>query len=189
MGRGLGTLTDKRIVAGEHPLSTKPSRETRYRVADPHLRLWLAHVGPYLPEIERGRGDRVVERLRRAWPSWRGRAVEPIVREALARLPENELPPGCQVFGGYWTRTNDPEIDLVAADREPVAKHVAAVGSIKWLENSPFDGRDLSRLLVHRTQLPGATDDTPPLVVSRSGVSLPGLPYVYDPARLLGAWE
>ncbi|HMR49488.1 MAG TPA: hypothetical protein PKE40_09505 [Arachnia sp.] len=34
----------------------------RYRVADPYLRFWLALLGPYLPEIERGRGDRVLAR-------------------------------------------------------------------------------------------------------------------------------
>ncbi|MEK8144497.1 hypothetical protein NKH18_30315 [Streptomyces sp. M10(2022)] len=73
-------------------------------------------------------------------------------------------------MGGYWTRTNDPEIDIVAADRGPIAKRITAVGSIKWLENRSFDGRDLARLIVHRSQLPGADEDTPLLVVSRSGV-------------------
>jgi hypothetical protein len=34
--------------------------------------------------------------------------------------------------GGYWTRSNKPEIDVVIADRRPIAKHIHAVGSITW---------------------------------------------------------
>jgi len=121
--------------------------------------------------------------------SWRGRAVEPVVREALALLPAERLPPGCEAFGGYWTRTNDPEIDIVAADRSPIAKHVAAVGSVKWLEGAAFDHRDLAALTVHRDRLPGATADTPLIAVSRSGITAQGIHYAYGPQDLLTAWE
>ncbi|WP_223881289.1 DUF234 domain-containing protein [Nesterenkonia ebinurensis] len=76
-------------------------------------------------EIERGRGDRVLARIKESWTTWRGRAVEPVLLEALCRL----MPDVCQtrdgtpgVVGGYWTRTNNPEIDLVVGDKEPVAK-------------------------------------------------------------------
>jgi hypothetical protein len=31
----------------------------------------------------------------------------------------------------------------VGADREPVAKQLLFLGSIKWLETSPFDAHDL----------------------------------------------
>jgi uncharacterized protein len=55
--------------------------------------------------------------------------VEPVIREALRRLPER-LPDGTGVVGGYWTRTNNPEIDLVGADRGPVAREISMVGSI-----------------------------------------------------------
>ncbi|MFE3205658.1 ATP-binding protein [Embleya sp. NPDC059237] len=187
--RALTLLTHKRIVAAETPLSTKPAnKDTRYRVTDPHLRLWLAFVGPHLAEIERGRGDRANRRLRTSWSSWRGRAVEPVIREALALLPPERLPPGCEAFGGYWTRTNDPEIDIVAADRAPIAKHVTAVGSIKWLEG-PFDHRDLTALTVHRDRLPGAGPDTPLIAASRSGTTTQGIDYTYGPQDLLTAWE
>ena len=37
------------------------------------------------------------------------------MREALARLlPDGNLP-AAEAIGGYWTRTNDVEIDLVGA--------------------------------------------------------------------------
>jgi hypothetical protein len=70
--------------------------------------------------------------------------------------------------GACWTRTNDLEIDLVIADRQPVAKRILCVGSTKWPEEAPFGRRDLARLLVHRSQLPGASADTPLMVVARS---------------------
>ncbi|MFG1805728.1 DUF234 domain-containing protein [Streptomyces sp. NPDC049040] len=105
------------MVAADTSLSSRPSRETRSRIDDPHLRFWLAFVGPGMPLIERGRGDRVRESLRASWTSWRGvawrgRAVEPVLREALWRLTDEQLPEGTHTVGGYWTRTNDPEIDL-----------------------------------------------------------------------------
>lgn len=190
LSRSLQTLTGKRVVAAERPLSTRPSHETRYRVADPYLRFWLGFLGPNLHEIERGRGDRVLRRITASWTSWRGRAIEPVIREGIDRLPDDRLPDEQRtgVVGAYWTRTNDPEIDIVLADRAPVAKAITGVGSIKWLENRPFDNHDLSRLVVHRSQLPGASDSTPLLVVSRAGCDVDGVG-VLGPDDLLAAWS
>ncbi|MFG3710253.1 ATP-binding protein [Micromonospora sp. NPDC047730] len=188
LSRALRLLTDKRIVDASLPLSTKPSRETRYAVADPYLRFWLSFLGPHLPEIERGRGDLTLARITSSWTSWRGRAIEPIVREALRRLPDGYLPEGTAVVGGYWTRTNDPEIDLVGADREPIAKRITVVGSVKWLENRPFDVHDLNRLLLHRSRLPGADEQVPLVAVSRSGTTVEGVRSL-SPEDLLAAYR
>ena len=49
LSRSLDLLIDKRIVEADVPLSTQPSKETRYRVADPHLRFWLSFLGPACP--------------------------------------------------------------------------------------------------------------------------------------------
>jgi hypothetical protein len=185
--RALSTLSEKRLVAGELPLSTRPSRDRRYRVADPYLRFWLRFVAPHMPEIERGRGDLTVERIRRGWASWRGRAVEPLIRDGLARLlPDGRLPaPGA--IGGFWTRTNDVEIDVVGADRGPVVGELLFVGSIKWLEQAPFDARDLADLHRHRAAV--SPDPLPVLAVSRSGASCRGLDAVYGPEDILSAWR
>lgn len=185
--RSLELLVGRRVVAADVPLSTQPSRETRYRVEDPYLRFWLSFVGPGIPAVERGRGDRVLDTIRTGWTSWRGRAVEPVVREALWRLADDLLPHGTSAVGGFWTRTNDPEIDLVGADRAPIAKKITFVGSIKWLERKPFDHRDLARLITHRGQLPGADDDTPLFAVTRSGCTAEGVRAV-APEELLSAW-
>jgi uncharacterized protein len=185
--RTLRLLDDRQVVVGELPLSTKPSKDRRYRVADPYLRFWLTFLGPYLPDIERGRGDRVAQRIEGSWASWRGRAIEPVLREAVDRLPSERRPAPTGVVGGYWTRSDDPEIDVVLGDRAPVARRVLALGSIKWLEKAPFGARDHADLLAARSQLPGADDGTPAFAVSRSGCTVPGL-RVYLPGELLDAW-
>lgn len=184
--RALHLLTGKRIIDAGTPLSTKPSRETRYAVADPHLRFWLAFLGPSMPDIERGRGDLALRRIQASWTTWRGTAIEPVIREALRRLPER-LPEGTGAIGSYWTRTNIPEIDLVGADREPVAKRITFLGSIKWRENRHFDSRDLAELIIHRSQLPGADETAPLLAVTRDGAATEGVP-VLGPDNLIAAW-
>lgn len=188
LSRTLTLLRNKRVVAADRPLSTKASQESRYRVADPYLRFWLTFIGPHMPEIERGRGDRVLARIQQSWTSWRGRAVEPVIRESLARLPAEMRMGTDGIVGGYWTRTNDPEIDLVLADREPVAERIEGVGSIKWLEDRPFDSRDLAALVTHRAQLPGAGPETPLFIVSRSGCTVGGV-HVLGPDALLDGWR
>ncbi|CRK60864.1 archaeal ATPase, fused to C-terminal DUF234 domain [Alloactinosynnema sp. L-07] len=184
--RALKLLIEKRAVAADRPLSTKPSKETRYRIADPYLRFWLQFIDPHREELARGRGDRVLDRLDTSWTTWRGRAIEPVVREALARLLPGTDP---LVVGGYWTRSTDVEVDLVGADRGPVAKRVAFVGSIKWLERRAFDHRDLAALIAHRDRVPGTDEDTPLIVVSRAGNRVDdAVSRVYGPADLLAAW-
>uniref|UniRef100_A0AAU2VT67 DUF234 domain-containing protein n=1 Tax=Streptomyces sp. NBC_00008 TaxID=2903610 RepID=A0AAU2VT67_9ACTN len=83
-------------------------------------------------------------------------------------------------------RTNNPEIDIVGADRAPIAKKITLVGSVKWLERKPFDDRDLARLVTHRSRLPGADDTTPLLAVTRNGCTadVPSL----TPEDLHHAW-
>ena len=188
LSRSLTLLRDKRVVAADIPLSTKPSRDTRYRVADTYLRFWLSFLGPHLAEVDRGRGDRVLARIQASWTSWRGRAIEPVIRESVSRLPSDMRAGTEGVVGGYWTRTNNPEIDLVIADQAPIAQHIQAVGSIKWLAQQPFDDRDFATLVTHRAQLPGATTATPLLAVSRSGCTVKGL-LTLGPEELLDAWR
>ncbi|MCP3819904.1 ATP-binding protein [Streptomyces sp. A3M-1-3] len=187
LSRAAELLAGKRVVSAELPVSLRPSKERRYRVADPYLRFWLAFLGPHMAEVERLRGDLTLARIKERWTSWRGRAVEPLVRESLARLlPDGDLP-AAPAIGGYWTRSNDVEIDIVAADRAPAAKRLLFLGSVKWLENSPFDAHDLAALHKHRAAV---SDDPLPLVaVSRSGVSCTGFQATYGPEELLGAWR
>jgi hypothetical protein len=185
--RALRLLTDKRMVTSALPLSTKASQQTRYLIADAHLRFWLAFLGRYLAEIDRGRGDLTLTRVEKTWATWRGLAVEPVIRNAVSRLVGDQIPVA-EVVGSYWTRSDDLQIDLVGADREPVARRIHFVGSIKWRDNRPFTQADLAELYGQRSALPGASNATPLVAVSREGTPLPGV-HVLTAEDLLDAWR
>ncbi|MGW0837696.1 ATP-binding protein [Streptomyces prunicolor] len=188
LNAALRTLADKRLIAIDTPLSTRPGdRDRRYRVADPYLRFWLAFLERGIPEIERGRGRIVNDAVERGWTSWRGRAIEPVVRESLARLLPDSTWPQVREVGGWWPRTNNPEVDLVGADRAP-AREIAFVGSIKWHERGPFDQRALAALTRDAMAVPGADEDTPLVAVSRCGFAVDGLASAYGPERLMEGW-
>ncbi|MGH2603802.1 MAG: ATP-binding protein, partial [Dehalococcoidia bacterium] len=106
LDRALRLLVQKRVVAAERPLSTHPSKDTRYYVVDPYLRFWLFFIGPHSNELDRGRSDRVLARIDAGWTSWRGRAIEPVIREALRRILPDDRRAVAGAVGGYWTRAN-----------------------------------------------------------------------------------
>lgn len=188
LSRALSILQEKRVVTASTPYSLRPAdKERRYAVADPYLRFFLRFVHPGLDEIDRGRGDVVLQRVRRDWTSWRGRAVEPVVRDAVERLLPDERLPGVRHVGGWWNRQNNPEVDLVGGDQRRPA-HLGFVGSVKWRENAPFDRADLVRLVADTASVPGTSPQTPMVAVSRSGVVADGLAASWSPEDLLVAW-
>lgn len=186
--RSLKLLEHKRLVQFERPYSVQSSRRlTQYRIADSYLRFWLAFLESGLSEIERGRGDRVLARIRKSWPSWRGQAIEPVLREGLDRslLGSALIPDSATSYvGSWWTRDYAHEIDIVVGDSMPTAKKILAVGSIKWREKAPFGQRDLAELYRHLPKLPGFTDEIPVIAVSRNGVEVGGVHEV-TPEELL----
>lgn len=188
LDRSLKTLVDaKRIVRMEGPLSAARLRAPRYSVADPYLRFWLRFVEPALPELERLRIGPVVERIIDTWPTFRGRAIEPILRSALERLLPRDSLPGANFVGSYWTRTNDPEVDVIGADRAGAPASVAFAGSIKWRDRSTFESSDLERLIATAVRVPGVGPATPLIAISRAGIgrSARRLTAAFGPADLL----
>lgn len=184
--RAAELLVQKRVVAAELPVSLQPSKERRYRITDSYLRFYFAFLGSHLAEIDRMRSDLTLQRIKRGWPAWRGRAIEPLVRESLMRLLPSQGIPVAPTVGGYWTRSNDVEIDIVGADREPVARELLFLGSIKWLENAPFDAHDMVTLQRHRDRV--TAEPIPLLAVSRSGCSADHVDAVFGPEDLLQPW-
>ncbi len=83
LSRSLDVLVDRRVVAVDEPLSANPAHHKRYRIEDPYMRFWLAFLHDAPDLIDAGRGELVTRRIERGWSTWRGRAVEPVVR----RLP------------------------------------------------------------------------------------------------------
>lgn len=192
LSRPLEILTErKRVVVADRPLAAGagPSREARYRVADPYLRFWLRFLGPNLELVARGRGDLLVEDIAAGWPSYRGRAVEPLVREAVQLLLPDERFGSATTVGGYWTRTNDVEIDLVGVDDTSGARAIAFTGSVKWRDQAPFGRRDLAELAALSQKVPGHNTATRYVGVSRSGFATADLDIALLPDDLLSAWR
>lgn len=146
-------------------------------------------------QVRRGRSQAAFALVERNWTTWRGRAVEPLIRESLELAALSGcLPwPGSASVGGWWNRQFNPEIDLVGADRGPVARRVLFAGSVKWL-GSRFDRHDLAELMSAAAQVPGFVPGHSGLaVVSLSGVAS-GLDkgtvgLVWGPDDVIAAWQ
>lgn len=188
----LAVLLSKGVVERLIPYSATSSAKTaRYVVADPYLRFWLRFVGgSNIDLIERGCGRVVVERFEEAWPTYRGSAIEPVTRHAIERLLP-DLPFGNAVHvGGFWTRNNAVEVDLVGGDKFPVASSIPFVGSIKWRDKAPFTRADARALAASGARVPGTGDQTLLVGVSRSGFEeRTGLDLELGPEELLQAFR
>jgi uncharacterized protein len=187
-------VVEKRVLAVDEPLSTRPSKPALYRVADSNLRLYLAALRSAQEQARRGRSDAAVRVVHRRWATWRGRAVEPLVRQSLelaavaGGLPWDDV----EAVGGWWNRQFDPEVDLVGADRAPVAQRLSFVGSIKWL-GTPFDDHDFAELQQAATRVPGFVPGTTELAaVSLSGMAANleqrGPDLMWGPNEIVAAW-
>jgi uncharacterized protein len=188
-------VEDKRVLALEEPLSTRPGKPALYRVADNNLRLYLAALRSAHEQARRGRPKAAFRVVQRRWAARRGQAVEPLIRESLElAAAAGELPwPELDAVGGWWNRQFDPEIDLVGADRRPVAQRILFAGPIKWLA-TPFDSHDLADLTRGAAQIPGFTPGRTGLAVVSLSCSTPGLDpdvvdLVWSPGDIVSTWE
>lgn len=186
----LRTLSAKRVVAADEPLSTKrAAKDRRWRIADPALRFWLAFVEPALGEVDRGRPDLAISRVALAYTSWRGRVIEPVVRDALGRLLPDREWPGVAQIGGWWPRSNTPEIDLVGADRAPAGR-VEFVGTIKWREGGAVTAAEVDALAADALHVPGVSASTSIVTVSGSRRTRDRrVRHSWTAADLLEAWK
>jgi AAA+ ATPase superfamily predicted ATPase len=184
---------DKQVLIADQPLSTSSGKPALYRVADSNLRLYLAILRDVHNLTRRGRPDTGYTLLQNRWTSWRGRAVEPLIRASLEQATTSgALPwPGAHTVGGWWNRQFNPEIDLVGADRAPVASQIYFCGSLKWL-GTPFDARDLHQLQEGARRIPGFDPaHTGLVIVTRSGTNLPSgiVDAVWGPDDVVRAWQ
>jgi AAA+ ATPase superfamily predicted ATPase len=191
LDRALESLLRKGIVDRVTPYSARPSPKNRhYVVADPYLRFWLRFVGPQLDLIERGRGRLAFDAVMEAWPSFRGRSIEPTIRQAIERALPDARFGSARHLGAYWNRTSTVEVDLVGGDATPVARAVAFVGSVKWREDQPFDRADTASLANQRPNVPGTSADTLLVGVSRRGFTADaGLDVQLTPEEILACFR
>jgi len=188
-------VNEKRVLAVDEPLSTQPGKPALYRIADSNLRLYVAVLRAAQDQVRRGRPEAAFRLVARRWTAWRGRAVEPLVRQSLEMAALDGLLPWDQVeaVGGWWNRRFDPEVDLVGTDRAPVAQRVAFVGSVKWLAG-PFDHHDLAGLTRAAPLVPGFTPGGTGLVVASLSGTSPDLgrdavDLVWGPEQVVSAWR
>jgi hypothetical protein len=184
---------DKQVLAADEPLSARPGKPTLYRVADTSLRVYLGILRDVQSLTLRGRADAAYRLFQSRWASWRGRAIEPLVRASLEQAAfTGALPwPDTQVVGGWWNRQFNPEIDLVGADQVSPASQIFFCGSLKWL-GTPFDTHDLRKLQDGAREVPGFDETRTGLIaVSRSGTKLPtdAVQVVWDPTDVVAAWN
>jgi AAA+ ATPase superfamily predicted ATPase len=161
------------------------SRLRRYRLTDPYLQFWFRFIARHLEDISRSRGDIAVAAFNASWTSWRGRAIEPHVNEALTRLGAThpELA-GVQQAGPWWNRDNSLEVDIVAR----TAEDIATVGTIKWRPRVGVNRAEMAELVNARNVIPHA-GGARLLAVCPSGLA-PGASadIVLRPEDLLAAW-
>ena len=186
---------EKHILARDEPLSTRPGRPALYRVSDSNLRLYLAALRHAHELSRRGRPEAAFRLAERQWRSWRGRAVEPLIRQSLELASASgALPwPETTVVGGWWNRQFDPEVDLIGADRPPVARQVFFAGSVKWL-GTPFDEHDQAELARAAAEVPGFVPGSTSLVVASRAGTARGLDLrrsdlVWAPDDVVSAWR
>ncbi len=189
LNKSLGILSTKRVIAAESPLSTRTAlKDKRWRVTDPGLAFWLTYVQPSLGAIDRGRPDIAIANINSGFEAWRGRAIEPIIRDALQRLLPDPQFPNANLVGGWWPRNNNPEIDLVAANKLP-AKTISFIGSIKWRNKGTISGAAITDLATNAIKVPGANAATPLVVVCPTTKSKdPRIAKSWTAKDLLAAW-
>ncbi len=160
----------------------------QYSVSDGYLRFWLRFIAPGMEQVMRGRGDLVAKHVAAEWPRWRSQAIEPLVRESVARTLPDPRFGDARYVGSYWSRTGDVEADLIGADRPAAPAAVSFIGSVKWRNDAPFARPDLRALAAAAEQVPGGTSAL--LVgVSRSGFSTEELDVALTANDLIDAWN
>lgn len=184
--RALADLADRKgIVEREVPAWATSTRLRRYRLTDPYLRFWFRYIERHIDAIARGRGDVAFAAFERDWSSWRGRAVEPLVRDALVRLgATDDRLDGVESVLSWWTRDGQVEVDVVGADRE----RTLVLGTIKWRESGGVSNREVTDLAALRARVPRAADAAL-AAICPSGEASSAADLAFSARDLLGAWS
>jgi len=126
----LAVLADLKVVEREIPVTEeKPlkSKKGLYRIMEEFFQFWFKFVFPVRAELEIGRGDQVLDRIREALPQHLAGVYEKVARETLWNHREQFFP---FVSAGRWWDKNE-EIDLVAVNQ---GLNAILFGEVKWSE-------------------------------------------------------
>jgi hypothetical protein len=102
-------------------------------------------------------------------------------------LPDRRFGAG-EFVGSFWNRDNSIEVDLVGGRDQATCREIDFAGSIKWSKTDKFRRNDLSKLIQHRALVPGSSEKTLLVGVSRSGFDVDGLDVHLNPEDLLAGF-
>jgi len=110
----LAVLNDLQLVYRSVPVTESyKSRKGLHFLADNLFNFWFKFVYPYMEEIEKGKGDKVVESIMPQFDTYVGKRFEPVAQEILEVLNDRELLPFLfNRIGKWWHK--EEEIDIVA---------------------------------------------------------------------------
>jgi AAA+ ATPase superfamily predicted ATPase len=156
LSRPLQRLVDLELIRRDLPFgaSTRDSKRTLYRIADPFLRFWFRFVEPNRSRLEAHQVDAVARQVSRELPLHASSVWEDLARESVSAL---------RCFGKSWKparRWWGPgldrkplEIDLVA---ESADGRALLLGEARW-SGSREAARLLSQLERKAANFPAAT--------------------------------
>ena len=180
----LEVLAERRIIAKVNPLSVRPNKKNpQYRITDPYLRFYSSFIDDNADAISGGFWQPAFNRIQREWNLWRGKAIEPVIRDLLPSQ-WGRLMPEFDIIGSWWNANSAVEVDIVAGDKAPVPSKIVAVGSIKWRDTKPFTDEDALELSNAASLVPGYDSTTSLIAVSRTPVEAEGI-IAITPADLL----
>jgi uncharacterized protein len=186
ISRAIRQLVEVRqVVARDVPFGAPlTTRSARYRIVDAYLRFWLRFIGPQIPNISRGRNDLARNQFERDWSTWRGLAIEPLVRESVFRIAPSLGLESVTSVGGWWTRNNSVEVDIAGGNKT----EVLVAGLIKWRTTKPVSVAEVAELANAVNQIPHARN-AKLLVVSLTGIApTAASTIVLNAHDLLEAW-
>ncbi len=102
---------DYAIIAKYKPINAKPnSRFQKYRIVDNFLNFWFRFIYRNRSAIETGNFSYVKEVINRDYSTYCGKVLERFYHDIFAETNKYNL------FGSYWEKGNQNEIDLVAVN-------------------------------------------------------------------------
>jgi len=128
----LGVLSDLKVVERELPVTVeKPlkSKKGLYRITEEFFEFWFKFVFTARGELEMGKADNVLKRIRKRFDQHLSIAYEKVAKELTWKHAERFFP--ISKIGKWWDKNE--EIDLVAVNPEVNA---ILYGEVKW-RNKP----------------------------------------------------
>lgn len=133
-------VIERRIPVTEYKYEKKIGR---YYIKDPALRFWFRYIFKNQSLIELGDEKALAGKIINDLPTFMGRSFEELTRAMLIKKNNGGLLPfKFTKIGGFWTRKNDVEIDLVALNED---EGKILFGECK-LKGSKFTQADVRRL-------------------------------------------